>query len=128
MTQRRFEHAMIAGAGHPRAVRMPEASSRNCESPFAAGGPEIARCLRSALLSWARGSTASGSRFCSYVAFDCSAPILPSAPASSRAILDRCITHSSTASTAKSSASLGRSKAHSIAGVAALAIRAESEE
>ena len=44
-----------------------------------------------------------------YVAFDCSgaAPILPSVPAISRAILARCITHSSTASTAKSRASLG---------------------
>src|SRR5262249_55169483 len=60
-------------------------------------------------------------------ASDC-APIFPSVPATSRPIFARCITHSAVASTANSTASRAAPNAHNIAGVAALAIRAESEE
>jgi hypothetical protein len=56
------------------------------------------------------------------------APILPSEPANSRTMFGRCITHSSAASAANSHALRGSPNDHSIKGVAALAIRAESEE
>ena len=56
------------------------------------------------------------------------APIFPSVPAISRPMFAQCITHSSAASAANSHASRASPNVHSIAGVAALAIRAESEE
>ena len=55
-------------------------------------------------------------------------PIRCSVPASSRAILPRCVTKIRTVITTKSSAACGSSSAHKIAGVAALASNAESEE
>ena len=57
-----------------------------------------------------------------------SPPILPSDPANSRTIFERCITQSSAASAANSHASRASPNDHSITGVAALAIRADSEE